>query len=259
MEFNSQDEACIHLQELIDQADKIVAFTGAGISTESGIPDFRSPNGLWSRMVPIQFDDFVSSEQARLEDWRRRFIMNREFSNADPNDGHKALVRLADVGKLTCTITQNIDGLHQKSGLSANHVIEIHGNSTYGACLSCQATSSLEHAKRAIDETGQAPRCQQCGGFVKAAVISFGQPMPQDTMMRAMRQSAECNLFIVLGSSLQVYPAANLPQIAKHSGAELVILNRDSTPLDDIADLSIHGEIGPLMQQIAVRGVPLQL
>lgn len=238
------------LQTLIDESSSIVAFTGAGISTESGIPDFRSPNGIWSKMEPIQFADFVRSEAARREDWRRRFIMNEEFAIAEANEGHKALVRLQAKGKLACTITQNIDGLHQKSGLSEDHVIEIHGNSTYGSCLDCCAPMSLSEAKAQIEMHDKAPRCDICGGLVKAAVISFGQAMPEDKMNDALAHIQMCDLMIVLGSSLVVYPAASLPEIAKRNGARLVIINRDPTPLDDMADLCVHGEIGKVMQSI---------
>ena len=238
------------LQKLIDQATSIVAFTGAGISTESGIPDFRSPNGIWSKMQPIQYDEFVSSEKARLEDWRRRFVMNEEFATAQANEGHKALVRLSKAGKLVCTITQNIDGLHQKSGLPEKDVIEIHGNSTYGACLDCSTPLSLEDAKQTITESQKSPRCNQCGGLVKAAVISFGQAMPEKKMADALEHVSGCDLLIVLGSSLVVFPAARLPEIAKQNGARLVIINREPTHLDAVADLCINGEIGAIMETV---------
>ncbi|WP_319532093.1 Sir2 family NAD-dependent protein deacetylase [uncultured Cohaesibacter sp.] len=250
MDCNSYDEKHARLIDMINEAERIVAFTGAGISTESGIPDFRSPNGLWSQMDPIMYDDFVASEETRLEDWRRRFIMNKDFAIAKPNEGHLALARLAQSGKLISTITQNIDGLHQKSGLSDEQVIEIHGNCTYGACLDCEEPVDLHWVERQIKATGATPRCSKCGGLIKAAIISFGQAMPQDKMHRAMQDAADCDLFIVLGSSLQVYPAANLPQIAKHHDAQLVIINRDPTPFDGLADLYIHGEIGTTMQGI---------
>ena len=250
MEYNRQDADCSRLHKMIHAASNITAFTGAGISTESGIPDFRSPNGLWSKMAPIQFDDFVSSEEARLEDWRRRFIMNREFASAEPNQGHWFLLRLQKLGKLSCTITQNVDGLHNKSGLEPDRLIEIHGNSTYGACLSCETTYSLIDAERTIKISGQAPRCALCGGLIKAAVVSFGQAMPEQKLKQAMQYAANSDLFIVLGSSLVVYPAANLPQIAKQNGAKLVIINRDPTPLDDMADLCILGDIGPTLHHL---------
>nr|WP_320142443.1 Sir2 family NAD-dependent protein deacetylase [uncultured Cohaesibacter sp.] len=251
MDFNSPEQFAEQLLKMIDHSDRIVAFTGAGISTESGIPDFRSPNGLWAKMDPIMFDDFVSDEETRLEDWRRRFIQNEEFLAAKSNEGHNALVRLEKRGKLDCTITQNIDGLHQRSGLDPDKVIEIHGNGTFASCLDCNAEMTLAEAKKHIEETGHSPICPQCGGLVKTAIINFGQAMPEEKMMRAMRLSGDCNLFIVLGSSLVVYPAAGLPQIAKQHGAKLVIINRDPTPLDELADMTSQQEIGSIMKLIA--------
>ena len=250
MNFNSSNSCSEQLLEMIHDARRIVAFTGAGISTESGVPDFRSPKGLWSQMEPIYFDDFVSSEETRLEDWRRRFIQNEEFAAAQPNEGHLALTRLHEQGKLSSVVTQNIDGLHQRSGLPADKVIEIHGNATYGACLDCKQTMSLADAKTIIDKTGHAPHCPSCDGLVKAAIINFGQMMPEEEMMRAVEEASHCELFVVLGSSLVVYPAAGLPQIAKQNGAELIIINRDPTPMDEIADLCINDEIGAVMKQI---------
>ena len=250
MNFNSADHSIQDLKALLSDSRRIVIFTGAGISTESGIPDFRSPNGIWSKKVPIQFDEFVSSEQARREDWRRRFVMNEEFAKAVPNDGHRAIAKLAEQGKVSCVITQNIDGMHQKSGLSDEQIIEIHGNSTYGSCLTCEANYELSWVKSVMEDTGGAPVCPKCGGHVKAAVISFGQPMPQDKLQRAITEIQSCDLFIVLGSSLVVYPAARLPEIAKDLGVALVIVNRDPTPLDSRADLCIHDEIGPTMRAV---------
>nr|WP_321457265.1 Sir2 family NAD-dependent protein deacetylase [uncultured Cohaesibacter sp.] len=250
MNFNSPEIFAEQLAELIEHSDHIVAFTGAGISTESGIPDFRSPNGLWAKMEPIMFDDFVSNEETRLEDWRRRFIQNEEFLQSEPNEGHLALVRLAERGKLDCVITQNIDGLHQRSGLSPDKVIEIHGNGTFATCLDCHEPMSLAVAKSHIEETASAPTCPRCGGLVKTAIINFGQAMPEQEMMSAMQLSGDCDLFIVLGSSLVVYPAAGLPQIAKQHGAKLVIINRDPTPLDELADICGQLEIGAVMKHV---------
>ncbi|WP_316859458.1 Sir2 family NAD-dependent protein deacetylase [uncultured Cohaesibacter sp.] len=250
MNSNNKNSKTEQLLDMIHHADHIVAFTGAGISTESGIPDFRSPDGLWAKMEPIMYNDFISSEETRLEDWRRRFIQVEEFNMARPNEGHMALVRLSERKKLVCTITQNIDGLHQRSGLDPDHVIEIHGNGTFATCLDCDAEMSLRQAQTHINSTGKSPRCPKCGGLVKTAIINFGQAMPEDAMMRAMHQAADCDLFIVMGSSLVVYPAAGLPQIAKQNGAKLVILNRDPTPMDHLADLCIHDEIGPIMEHV---------
>ena len=247
MNFNSLADQQCQFALMIEKAQSITILTGAGISTESGIPDFRSPNGIWSKMEPIQYGDFVRSEEARLEDWRRRFKMNEDFLSALPNEGHKAIKRLADSGKLRRIVTQNIDGLHQKSGVPEDLVIEIHGNSTYATCLDCERAYSLDHARSHISETGAAPTCQTCGGLLKAAVISFGQSMPEDKMRQAVNDSSNCDLFIVIGSSLVVYPVASLPEIASRSGAELVILNRDATPSDSLADLVVHQEIGAFM------------
>ena len=199
------------LGRLIAQSDRIVALTGAGISTESGIPDFRSPGGLWTRGIkPITYQDFVASEEARLEDWRRRFRMNETFAAARPNAGHLALVQLMRDGRLHALITQNIDRLHQRSGIPGDRLIEIHGNSSEGRCLDCRAFMTLETVEDLIERTGASPRCQ-CGGLVKAAIISFGEQIPEATLRRAAELSEGADLFLVIGSSLQVQPAATLP------------------------------------------------
>ncbi len=231
------------LGRLFATSRRIVALTGAGISTESGIPDFRSPGGLWSRVKPITFQEFVASEQARLEDWRRRFAMNADFARAEPNAGHRFVAWLGSEGKLRAVITQNIDGLHQRAGLPAELLIEIHGSATHGRCLSCGETMALAEVRRRIDATEAAPRCR-CGGLVKAAVISFGERMPEEAMRRAAEHAGKADLFMVIGSSLQVEPAASLPLMARRAGARLVILNRDPTPLDDAAELVIRASIG---------------
>lgn len=231
------------LRRLIESSSRIVALTGAGISTESGIPDFRSPGGIWTRMRPISYQDFVASEAARLEDWRRRFAMNANFAAAEPNAGHFGLARLAADGRLAAVITQNIDGLHQRAGLPPERLIEIHGNATHGSCLDCRAPMPLAVVRRLIDTTAASPRCG-CGGWVKAAIVSFGERMPEEAMRRAAELARSAELFLVIGSSLQVQPAASLPTMAKQAGAALVILNRDATPLDGIADLLVRQPIG---------------
>lgn len=231
------------LRRQIDISRRMVALTGAGISTESGIPDFRSPGGIWTRMTPITYQEFVASEEARLEDWRRRFVMNESFARAEPNAGHLGLTRLAEAGKLTAVITQNIDGLHQRAGLAADRLIEIHGNATHGRCLDCRTPMALATVRRIIDSTAASPRCA-CGGIVKAAIISFGERMPADTMWGASGHARSADLFIVIGSSLQVQPAATLPVMAARAGARLAIINRDETPLDSAADLVIRAPIG---------------
>ena len=238
------------LREMIEGAKRIVAFTGAGISTESGIPDFRSPGGIWTKYQPIYFDDFMASEEMRRESWRRKFATDETMVKAEPNAGHRALARLVEQGKMTAIITQNIDGLHQRSGVPASKIIELHGNTTYASCLDCGQRYELAPIKKAFEGKGTLPICEKCDGIVKTATISFGQAMPEIQMARAQDETQNCDLFIVLGSSLVVYPAAGFPQIAKRRGAKLVILNRDPTDQDDDADLVLHGEIGPTMSRV---------
>lgn len=238
------------LRELIEGAERIVAFTGAGISTESGIPDFRSPGGIWTKYQPIYFDDFMSSEEMRRESWRRKFATDETMLRAEPNAGHRALARLVEQGKMTAIITQNVDGLHQRSGVPASKIIELHGNTTYATCLDCGQRHELEPIRKAFLTDGTLPVCEKCEGIVKTATISFGQAMPEIQMARAQDETMRCDLFMVLGSSLVVYPAAGFPRVAKRRGARLVILNRDPTDQDDDADLVLHSEIGPTMSHV---------
>ena len=238
------------LHELIGSAKRIVAFTGAGISTESGIPDFRSPGGIWTKYQPIYFDDFMSSEEMRREAWRRKFATDETMQKAEPNAGHRALAKLVERGKMTAIITQNVDGLHQRSGVPESRIIELHGNSTYATCLDCGRRYELEPIKKAFQGRGTLPVCEKCDGIVKTATISFGQAMPEIQMARAQNETMACDLFMVLGSSLVVYPAAGFPRIAKRQGARLVIVNRDPTDQDEEADLVLHAEIGPTMSRV---------
>jgi NAD-dependent deacetylase len=237
------------LREMIGSAKRIVAFTGAGISTESGIPDFRSPGGIWTRYKPIYFDDFMASEEMRREAWRRKFATEETLTKAEPNAGHRALAKLVEQGRMSAIITQNIDGLHQRSGVPDSKVIELHGNSTYAACLDCGHRYELEPIRKAFLGHGKLPLCEKCEGIVKTATISFGQAMPEIEMVRAQEETLACDLFIVLGSSLVVYPAAGFPPLAKRNGAKLVILNREPTDQDAAADLVIHNEIGPTISR----------
>lgn len=232
------------LGDLIAEASAIVPFTGAGISTESGIPDFRSPGGLWTRNRPIPFEEFVSSPDARDEAWRRRFAMEPTFAAAKPGRGHRALASLYRAGKVPSIITQNIDNLHQASGFNPDHVVELHGNTTYARCIGCGKTYDLAWVKAGFDQTGSAPDCTACGAPVKAATISFGQAMPEDAMRRATELAQHCDLFIAIGSSLVVWPAAGFPMMAKNCGAKLVIINNEPTDQDDLADLVIRHDIG---------------
>lgn len=232
------------LGDMIAEARTIVPFTGAGISTESGIPDFRSPGGLWTRNKPIPFGDFVASQDARDEAWRRRFAMEPSFAAARPGRGHRALASLYKAGKVPAIVTQNIDNLHQASGFSPEHVIELHGNTTYATCIGCGMRFEIPWVKQRFDETGIAPSCIVCGEPVKTATISFGQSMPEDEMRRAAELAQHCDLFLAIGSSLVVWPAAGFPMLARNCGAKLVIINNEPTDQDDIADLVIRYDIG---------------
>ena len=238
------------LHDMIASAKRIVAFTGAGISTESGIPDFRSPGGIWTKYQPIYFDDFMSSEEMRRESWRRKFAIDETMKKAEPNAGHRALAKLVEQGRMTAIITQNIDGLHQRSGVPESRIIELHGNSTYASCLDCGHRHELEPIKKAFLGKGTLPMCEKCEGIVKTATISFGQAMPEIQMARAQDETMACDLFMVLGSSLVVYPAAGFPRVAKRKGARLVIVNRDPTDQDADADLVMHAEIGPTLSRV---------
>ena len=239
--------ASAQLAELIERSQRIVAFTGAGVSTESGIPDFRSPGGIWSRMQPIDFRDFINSVDMRREAWRRKAVIDHDFQQAAPNRGHRALAALVARGALGAIITQNIDGLHQASGVAADKVIELHGNGTYASCLDCGRRYELAPIMAAFARDETLPVCADCDGIIKSATISFGQAMPQAAMVRAQAESTACDLFIVLGSSLVVYPAAGFPALAKRRGAKLVIINREATDQDDSADLVVHEEIGAVI------------
>lgn len=231
----------------IERASRVVVFTGAGISTESGIPDFRSPGGIWTKMSPINFDDFLRSPEMRREAWRRKFEIDKTLIGAEPNKGHMAVAKLVDTGKATHVITQNIDNLHQNSGVPAGKVIELHGNGTYAKCLGCGLRHELEEVRVLYEASDQPPACRVCDGILKSATISFGQAMPEEEMRRAEEATLACDLFLAIGSSLQVYPAAGFPIVAKRNGARLIILNREPTELDEIADLVIHDEIGPTL------------
>lgn len=243
-----RQSAIERLRELIAAAQTVVPFTGAGISTECGIPDFRSPGGIWTKMAPIPFDAFLASREMRDESWRRRFAMQDQFGGAQPGRGHRALAALYRSGKVPGVITQNIDNLHQASGIAPEHVIELHGNTSYAVCLDCAARYELDWVRERFDAAGgRAPDCTGCGGFIKTATISFGQAMPDAAMREAERLTRSCDLFIAIGSSLVVWPAAGFPLLAKQNGARLAILNREATDFDSIADLIIRDDIGAIL------------
>ncbi|WP_421936786.1 SIR2 family NAD-dependent protein deacylase [Phenylobacterium sp.] len=239
------------LTRMIADARRVVVFTGAGISTESGIPDFRSPGGVWSKMKPIYFQEFVGSEEKRREAWTRAFSGRAGWVGREPNAGHMGVARLIHSGKASAVITQNVDNLHQASGVPAEKVIELHGNASYATCLECSLRHELDDLKALYEATGDLPACRACDGIVKTATISFGQAMPAEPMARAQEQTLACDLFLVLGSSLVVYPAASFPLVAKRNGARLAIVNREPTEIDEYADLVLHDEIGPVMTQAA--------
>jgi NAD-dependent deacetylase len=244
----NRSHAIEELSALLAAASRGVAFTGAGISTECGIPDFRSPGGLWTQNRPINFDEFLASQDARNEAWRRKFAMEDKFQAAKPGRGHRALASLVARGKLSAVITQNIDNLHQLSGVPSQKVIELHGNGSYAHCLDCRTRYELDWVRERFDaEGGVAPCCTACSGPVKSATISFGQSMPEDEMRRAEAETLSSDLFLAIGSSLVVWPAAGFPALAKRNGAKLVILNREPTDLDDIADLVVREDIGDVL------------
>ncbi len=247
--MDATKEKIAQLKQMIDQCRQAVVFTGAGISTESGIPDFRSPGGIWSKNRPINYQDFISSEKMRIEAWRRRFAIGEVLDQARPNPGHLAVAKLVQTGKAACVITQNIDGLHQVSGVPDNKVIELHGNTNYAVCLECSKRFELEAIRLAFEKNPHAPVCDNCNGMVKTATISFGQSMPVTEMNAAREQTLACDLFLSLGSSLVVYPAAGFPEMAKRNNAGLAIINRDPTGMDHLADLVIHDSIGTVLAQ----------
>lgn len=235
------------LADMLRRARRAVVFTGAGISTESGIPDFRSPGGIWTRMMPVQFQDYVADPEARRLSWERRFDMEETWNAVKPNAGHLAVAELVRRGIVAAVITQNIDNLHQAAGVPESQVIELHGNTRYAKCLTCQTRVEIADIRLHFDAHGEPPNCKFCGGIIKTATISFGQAMPEQEMARAEEASLAADLFLVAGSSLVVYPAAAFPLVAKRAGARLVILNREETEQDPYADLVLHKEIGPTL------------
>jgi NAD-dependent deacetylase len=237
------------IADWLGQAARAVAFTGAGISTESGIPDFRSPGGIWTKYRTIYFDEFLKSAEARLEYWRQKAEGQLDFSHAKPNAGHEILARWEEAGRLQGVITQNIDGLHAQAG--SRRVLELHGTARKVSCLDCRASYDAEEMVGRFSETGTVPSCPSCGSeLMKHATISFGQSLPPAVLQEAFALSRKAELFLAIGSSLVVEPAASLPRVAKESGAKLVIINRDSTPLDAMADVVVHEPIGKALSEI---------
>jgi NAD-dependent deacetylase len=237
----------MELEELaarLRQCRDIVFFTGAGISTESGVPDFRSPGGLWTKYQPVYFQDFVASEAARIRHWQLKKATYELYKKVQPNIGHYSIRDFERRGQLLGLITQNIDGLHGIAGVSDEKIIELHGTDRLVTCLKCQKTFEPASIYEPLGENFTAPTCDACGGLLKSANVSFGQQMPLQAMQRAQAWSEAAEVFIVIGSSLQVQPAASFPVIAKRSGALLAIINRDETMLDDLANFVYQGGIG---------------
>jgi NAD-dependent deacetylase len=248
----SMEELLEKVAQWIIASKRIVVFTGAGLSTESGIPDFRSPGGVWDRYNPedFNFQNFLAHEASREKYWQMATEMYGPIKKANPNLAHLAIAEMERLDKLDCVITQNIDGLHLKAGNSEEKVLELHGTAMFVSCLSCKKRYNRDEVQERVKKGEKAPRCDDCGGPLKPATISFGQSMPEQETQEAYHRSSLCDLFVVIGSSLVVQPAASMPLVAKRNGARLVIINRDETPYDDMADAVIHGEAGPTMASI---------
>jgi len=238
----ADSQAHRRVAQWLAETESWVAFTGAGISTESGIPDFRSPGGIWSRSQPVMFDDFLARADARREYWRQKCEAHGDFARAEPNDGHRVLARWEETGRLLGVITQNIDGLHQAAGSS--RVLELHGTARQIACLGCDARFDPDPLVERFQADGVVPDCPECGGLLKHATVSFGQALPPDVLQEAVEWGRRCDVMLAMGSSLVVEPAASLPQVARQEGARLVIINRDPTGQDASADEVIHASIG---------------
>jgi NAD-dependent deacetylase len=232
----------------IRECNEIVVFTGAGISTESGIPDFRSPGGLWTRYRPVTYQEYLASEQARLSAWKRRLETHEATKNAKPNIGHFFISSLNVKEKLIGLITQNVDGLHSEAGLPDHKIVELHGSNRKVVCLSCGKEFDPDEIIKSLAGNLSSPKCDACGGILKSATVSFGQAMPQEAMRRAEQWTEQAEVFVVMGSSLQVQPAASFPVFAKRNGALLAIINREPGPLDEIADYVYNGAIGEFCQ-----------
>ena len=242
----------LKLQRLIEKSKKLVFFTGAGMSTNSGIPDFRGPKGVWKTSTPIYFQDFMGSKDKRIESWERKFSNELNIDLAKPNSGHLKLAEIINAKEEAHLITQNVDNLHQDSGINDSKITELHGNATYAKCLDCLKRYELDALKKEFLETKEPPNCNECGGIIKTATISFGQAMPEAEMIAAQRVSIQSDLFICLGSSLAVFPAADLPLLAKETDANLIIVNNEPTQMDHLSDLVINSDISETLSEITL-------
>jgi NAD-dependent deacetylase len=243
--MKSFEERIAHARRLINEAQWITAFTGAGISTESGISDFRSKGGVWDRYRIVTYQEFVASHEARVEYWHMKHELFSEIKDARPNKAHLVLAELERTGKLKCLVTQNIDGLHQDAG--SMHVIELHGTNRKAVCLDCGKLWPIEEMHARIEEEGFEPRCDECKGYVKPATVSFGQSMPEQEMIKAYDCALKCDLFIMIGSSLQVEPAASIPREAHRKRSKLIYINRTETPTDSLAEILFREDAGDVM------------
>jgi len=248
------DALALEAAALVAAAKKLVVFTGAGISTESGIPDFRSPGGIWSRFDPEDFtyQKFVADPEARRKQWRM-LGEGHLTTNAEPNPAHYAIAELDRLGKLDCVITQNVDNLHHKAGVPAEKVFELHGNVQWAVCLSCGRRYPFEHIKARLEGGEEIPECEGCGGMLKPDAVLFGEALPQEVLQEASQRSSDCDLFIVVGSTLVVYPAAYMPLYAVRGGARLIIVNLSDTPMDAQAAVLIRAKAGEAMSRIVER------
>jgi NAD-dependent deacetylase len=246
------DTKIVFAAQKINASKRLVFFTGAGISTESGIPDYRSQGGIWDKFKPVYFDEFMSSKKARIRYWEQRLDMEKSLRVSKPNQGHKSIAKLYELGLLKTLITQNIDGLHEASGIPEKKIIELHGNTRRVRCMSCKKLISWEQAEKMIKAGDKAPVCS-CSGYFKPDTISFGQAMPVEQTQKAAMLSSKSDVFVVVGSTLLVQPAALMPGYAKAAGAFLVIVNLSKTPYDKICDVLIRGKAGDVLKKIVDR------
>ena len=246
------DEKISLVAKKIKSSKHLVVFTGAGISTESGIPDYRSQGGIWDKFQPVYFDEFMSSRESRIRYWEQRLDMEKGLAASKPNTGHMSIAKLHDLGILKALITQNIDGLHEASGIPKEKIIELHGNTRRVRCMSCKKLISWEQAEKMIRAGDKAPECS-CSGYFKPDTISFGQAMPEEETRQAVMLSSKSDVFVVVGSTLLVQPAALMPEYAKTAGAFLVIINLSETPYDRSCDVLIRGKAGDVLKKITDR------
>jgi NAD-dependent deacetylase len=243
------NEETREIARMLTESRNALAFTGAGISTESGVADFRSPGGIWSKYTPVYYQDFLASEDARRQYWLMKKEGYWEMRNAKPNEGHRVLAGLEAAGKLQAIITQNIDGLHADAG--SCRILELHGTSRHCICVQCSERYDPDLIQVRLEGGEEIPLCDGCGGFLKVGTVSFGQSLPADVLTEAFELAARSELLLAIGSSLVVEPAASIPLEAKRNDGRLVIINRDETPLDSLADIVLHEPIGETLMQVA--------